>query len=683
MSHSVKKWERAGAVFLLFLLLIFTYSPDLTEANMFYGFYLPAALMVAAWLTAWLAGHNSSSDKHCCEAAQPSVPTRDHLPAMILEQLPEGILLLDADSILRYQNSTARLLFGLTEGNRVDAAVLAQMFSMSVAELEQGFDINNPCSTLELERIRQFNGQERLFKYEIRKAADITGAYRLIMAADHTELTITRHEAETANQFKNQFLANISHEVRTPMIGVLGAVDLLEQSPLSAKQLDNLSIIRECGEQLLAIINEILDVSKIETGLVDLNPTSCRIRPFLSQCCKMVEPLLKDKALKVQIHVDEELPETILLDQAKMQHIITNILGNAAKFTHRGVVSVEACHSGSPSQPSLLLTIQDTGIGISAEALPLIFAPFTQVDNSSSRQYGGTGLGLYICQKLATLLGGSIRAESQPGLGTTLYIEVPLLADRSPSPAETGEIFNLVADHAAWGFEAPRVLLTEDNLLNQKIILQMLNNYGFYCRVAADGLQCLQALHQEHFDVVLLDMQMPVMDGYETAAMIRQDTSLSGIAVIAMTAHSMVGDREKCLASGCSDYISKPFKANQLAELITRHLPGSRWDTAARSENSIINDLMPELLEMLEEMLKSLYECWHKKDLNGLQSLSHDIKGTSGMYGLTEISNLAAQLEKDAREHDYGGLAAKIIQLQEKYLEVKVLFLGKSSENCF
>ncbi len=685
MSYWAYKWGTIIALFLLGGLIVsILYPLDLTPGSAGYNNGLPAALLAAAMLPAWLAIRaQSGHEKHCSPSAPPRSPWSDPLGStlsIILDQLPEALLLMGLDNIVCYQNNTARQLFGLGEGAKLDEEGIARILSLPLPELRPIYDACRPGSHFELEGKRLVQGQERLFKYKISVIEEGSQTYRLISAIDVTEVMMIRLETDSSNSYNNQFLANISHEVRTPMIGVLGAVDLLEQSPLNPKQVEHLNIIRECSEQLLTIINALLDVSNIETGQVEVSPTSCRIRAFLSRCLKTVEPLLKAKALKVQMQVDEELPETVLLDQAKMQHIITNILGNAVKFTQHGSISISARRSGDNASCRLLLTVQDTGIGITPEALPQIFAPFTQADSSSTREYGGTGLGLYICQQLANLMGGSIRVESQPGVGSTFYIEVPLHEAAPPSNLESNEEYPFRDSGEVLGFEAPRVLLTEDNLLNQKIVAQMLYNYGFHCQVAANGLECLEALHREFFDVVLLDMQMPVMDGYETAAMIRQDPSLSQIPVIAVTAHSMVGDREKCLASGCDDYISKPFKARELAEMITRHLQSRSRDAAVQSDSSIINELMPELLEMLGEMLESLYACWQKKDLAGLQSLGHDIKGTAGMYGLSEISQLAAQLEKAAREHEYSAISALISQLDDKYGQVRVECLAHNAE---
>lgn len=670
-------------IFLISSLTIYFNNPAIVTRLC--QFYLPGAIMSAALFIAFYAfwqQRNRESKNPASGCVNSYERDIAHCQSMILNHLPHSILVLNPDGMLLYQNAPAEKLFELNEATVVDEAVLAEILSISqpdLLEVQTGLANNN---SVQFESKRIVNEQERFFRYRIELIEGLPNC-QIITATDITETVITLHESESANQAKSQFLANISHEIRTPMIGVLGSVDLLEQSALNRNQQENLNVIRECSEQLLAIINEILDVSKIEVGLVNLNPTCCRIRPLLSRSLKIVEPLLQAKGLKVQLNVDEELPEMIYLDQAKMQQILSNVLSNAVKFTHQGSVTIEACKSGSPDDPRLAVAVKDTGIGISSEELPEIFAPFTQADSSTTRKYGGTGLGLYTCQKLVNLMEGTIRAESQFGIGTIIYIEIPLQEAAGTAEPNHGGISPAAqtADNAVLNFDPARILVTEDNLLNQKIVSQMLHNYGFYCRVVSNGLECLNALHQESFDVVLLDMQMPVMDGYETAGIIRQDASLNHVAVIAMTANSMVGDREKCLASGCTDYISKPFKARELAEIITQHLPQQNRDTALENDRLLINELMPELLEMLGEMLESLYASWRKKDLPGLQSLGHDIKGTAGMYGLAAISQLAGKLEKAAREHDFQKITSIIGDLEEKYAQIRVQFLGQNANS--
>lgn len=478
-----------------------------------------------------------------------------------------------------------------------------------------------------------------------------------------------------------QFLTNISHEIKTPMIGILGSVELLEQCPFEQNQLEHLHTIRECSEDLLAVFDEILNVSKIEMGRVDVNLTCCRIRPLLTRTLKNVEPSLRSKRLQVQLQIDEGLPDSIILDEAKLQQILGNVLCNAVKFTHQGSVMIKAMRNCTQDREHLLVTIEDTGIGIASQELPNIFAPFKQVDGSNTREYGGTGLGLYVCHKLVKLMGGSIWAESRLGIGTTIHIEIPLIDGSPDAELDPGQMVSepgTAVDHAFLCFEPARILLAEDNPLNQKIVFQMLHNYGFNCRVVSNGLECLTALHQEPFDVVLLDMQMPVMDGYETAAAIRQDAGLKNLAVIAMTAHSMVGDREKCVASGCTDYIAKPFKSQELVEIITRHLPVNNKEILPQIDNLLISELMPDLLEMLSEMIESLHMAWRKKDLAQIQSLGHDVKGTAGMYGLTSISATANQLETAAREHDYRNIAVLMQVLQDQYHQSRDHFMDKT-----
>lgn len=676
MSDAKSRWAVMTAVSIIILVSVrMVYGTISLEMAPLYHLYLPLLLTISAALILYFAVRNRSclqqqgaSQKHI-KSCSPDI-IRCH--PLLFDHWPDGIMVLDSEGRLCSQNLQAKLLFELSDDTLVNEDLFAKTFSIPRSNLSEVQAHLLKYKTWCTELKHCINNEERFYRHRV-DLIETVPVFCVITSVD-----ITFNESVCANL--SQFLTNISHEIKTPMIGILGSVDLLEQSVLQQNQLEHLHIIRECSEQLLTVFDKILDLYKIEVGMVDINPTCCHIRPLLTRALTTVEPLLQAKGLQVQLEVDEGLPEIILIDQDKMQQILTNVLYNAAKYTHQGSIMVKAVHSRTPDKEHLLVSIKDTGIGIAPQELPHIFAPFKQVDSSNTREYGGIGLGLYICRKLLNLMNGSIWAESLLGTGTTIYIEIPL-HDGSPESHHGRMAPDLAsaADNACLSFEPARILLVEDNLLNQKIVFQMLHNYGFYCRVVGNGLECLTVLQQEPFDVVLLDMQMPVMDGYETAGLIRQDAHLKNLAVIAITAHSMVGDREKCIASGCTDYIAKPFKARELAEIITRHLPLNDKEIPPQIDALLINELMPDLLEMLSEMIESLHIAWRKKDLAQIQSLGHDIKGTAGMYGLISISELACQLETAAREHDYQNIAVLMQDVKDQYNQSRVQFLDKTS----
>ncbi|HZK43504.1 MAG TPA: response regulator [Syntrophomonadaceae bacterium] len=484
---------------------------------------------------------------------------------------------------------------------------------------------------------------------------------------DVTELLQVRKQAEAANLAKNQFLANMSHEIRTPMIGVLGAVDLLEQNNVNTKQLENIKIIRECSEHLLNIINDILDVSKIEIGLVHLKLENCNLYDLFYQAISMIKPSLYAKGLNLEVELNFESYLEVNLDSNKLRQILVNIFVNAIKYTTKGTIGIKAKINNIEERNNLVISISDTGIGIPNEYISSIFNPFSQGDNSSSRGFEGTGLGLYICKSLIDLMEGNIDVISSPSQGTEFIITLPVKV-LIPQVLASNYVNNANKIDDTIKFIPRSILVVEDNELNQKIVAEMLRNYGFDVSTAKNGLECLQILQHERFDAILLDMQMPIMDGYETAQLIREDKDLKDIPVIAMTAHAMNGDREKCIAYGCSSYISKPFKSEHLVEEIKQHLKTHTSKRLSTPPNNLfIAELIPEFMDLLADMMEKLNIAIKNADIDEIKNISHDIKGSSGMYGFNDISNLAAQIEKTVNNNSLNKVQLLYRNLFELY----------------
>lgn len=601
-----------------------------------------------------------------------------HYQAYILENIQESIIALDTKGQILFLNRQAQELINSSKTElKSCSSDLQKVLAMSEADFNRVLHDVLAGQSWQGEVVLNIDGIHRHFMHRIdslQESGRISGI--VVISTDITELVKNREQAQAANMAKSQFLANMSHEIRTPMIGILGAVDLLQEGKLDHVQNENVEIIRECGEQLLSIINDILDMSKIELALMELHPRVCNPFNIFNRLVNNVEPLLKNKGLQVKLDISSDIPALIRADEAKLRQILSNIFYNAIKFTNRGYINFTATLEEEDGLPYLSMIISDTGIGIPQYEFENIFNPFTQVDNSTSRRYGGTGLGLYISKRYIDLMNGTIHLSSQEGVGTTFSIKIPVEIISQPEVTNkpdlnTDECFE---DKLVLGFTPVQILLVEDNDLNQKIVSQMLINYGFEVTLANNGLDCLRLLQERHFDVLLMDMQMPVMDGYEATRMIRQYEELRDLPIIAMTAHAMAGDREKCLASGCTSYIAKPFKSEELAREIRQHFnagitSGHNHDPEL---NNFINELLPEFMAQLEEMVDNLGLAFENRDLQAIKSISHDIKGTAGMYGFKQISSSAALIEKAAREASFPTIKRALDQLYQLYEEANI-----------
>jgi signal transduction histidine kinase/DNA-binding response OmpR family regulator len=570
----------------------------------------------------------------------------------------------------------------------------------TLADLQQAAPLLRVCAGLTLAARRALSENRKLLTQvqhyraedDTLKAANSEAAVAAIeqhekRLREEQQRVVAEHvyaATEAANRGKSQFLANMSHEIRTPLNAILGFAEILRSDSAADEQQrrDYVNTICESGNHLLELINDVLDLSKIEAGRMVVEPVRCSPWQIVATVLAIMRARVQEKGLQLSCRWPDGIPDTISADPLRLKQLLMNLLGNAVKFTAHGEVQLVCRLAGTPPQAQMAFDVIDTGVGIPPEKLESIFDAFSQADNSVTREFGGTGLGLAISKRIAQAMGGDITARSEPGKGSTFTatVDVGSLAGvtiRAGPDRDAPIAAPDAAEQSPVVLPPARVLVAEDGQVNRKLFDLILRRAGAEVVTAENGRIAVDLARQQRFDVILMDMQMPVMDGYTATRQLRA----AGITtpIIALTAHALSSDEQKCLQAGCSSYLTKPASAGRLLRAIADALasradPTETGPAAAtppaekpKEDAAIVSSLPaddPEFRQIvldfvafLEEHRAAMRNAWQRGDLENLASLAHTLKGTAGSAGfdvLTDPARHVEQLAQNRRDDDLG-----------------------------
>lgn len=536
-------------------------------------------------------------------AARARSMTEDERNRIIAEaagRLPDGFTVHDEDDKILFANPRSQQDFAATFAALENGATLYEATIQGIKSLypDLGEEEYEALSKSIMERIEAgepvelFTPEGRIVQVTYRPLSD---GRRVAVGADVTELRArerelleARKKAEVANEAKTAFLANISHEVRTPLNAVLGMAQVLEQSDLGPAQKEQVEAILEAGKTLLAVVNDVLDISKIEAGRFEISPIEKDLRHVMRRTCRIWEPRAVEKGLDFDLRIAPDLPGLLRFDPVRVRQCVANLISNAIKFTKDGAVTVEVGWRAKEAKDvAVTIAVQDTGIGLDDETITRLFTPFTQADASVSRTHGGTGLGLAIARQLAQLMGGDVTVESQPGKGSCFTFEFAAVPAEEVKGGKRALRKLDTLPEVGWR-EGLKVLLADDHPLNRKVARLFLEPFGVCVEEACNGKEALALLEKSAFDVLLLDAYMPELDGLETLKRLRASgESWASMPVIALTADAMTGDRERYLAAGMDGYVAKPIDQRALASEISRvmgHADKASLEMAEKTE---------------------------------------------------------------------------------------------------
>jgi PAS domain S-box-containing protein len=570
---------------------------------------------------------------------------------------------------------------------------------------------NNTVQSKAMMQFRCHDGMTRTFMANCAPVLGHNGVMRGVLVSlddvtelerKEVELRESRDAADKANSAKSEFLARMSHEIRTPLNAILGFADVLRRGFVSSddERQEYLDTIHASGQHLLAVINDILDLSKVESGRLEIERVRCAPHDLIRQVMAELSVRARERGISLEYSATEGLPQTIITDPVRFRQLLLNLVGNAVKFTERGGVRVTARLVRTRDGRRLSVEIADTGMGMSADTLVRLFQPFMQADTSITRRYGGTGLGLSIAKRLAEALGGGITVTSALGKGSVFTVTI------DPGEPDGAPMVDAVAGAESPAAAAPadsvaplklppcRVLVADDGASNRKLVQVVLTRAGMSIQATDNGLDAVKLGASGNFDLILMDMHMPVMDGLTATHRLRAQGCR--IPIIAMTADVMKDDEAKCLAAGCTGFLPKPIQIDRLVQTIAAQLaptspPSGRGETEpkaplpaaatpqpaqrARQANRIASrlptddpdfcEIVDEFVDRLGQQLGAMQQAWAENDLKQLAALAHWLKGSGGTAGFDAFTGPAAELEQLAKQSQLDRVGKALSELLE------------------
>ncbi|HLG88080.1 MAG TPA: PAS domain S-box protein [Alphaproteobacteria bacterium] len=608
-----------------------------------------------------------------------------------LEAMQDAIAVYDMDDRLVLANTAMRK--SLTYGKDLPGRTYEEIVRGYWVDASSDIEANEAFVAASVDRHRRADGigneiQGRNGSWSLTRHFRTQDGGILTVSTDVTalknaalEVEIARDAADAANQAKSAFLASMSHEIRTPMNGVLGFADLLLDTNLDPEQREDVERIRDAGKSLLAIINDILDISKIEAGKLELETLPVSPASIIDGAASILKAQIVGKGLALRIDNDPNLPDWVLGDPTRIRQILLNLLSNAHKFTSEGSITIRCSKHAGPAGPMLRFEVKDTGIGIAEDRRQLLFQDFSQLDRSVTRRYGGTGLGLSICKRLAEAMGGEIGVASEPGAGSTFWFTM-LLVEACP-PAEVS-----AADDGLSATPA-RILIAEDLPVNQTIIRGMLRASGHSLTIVDNGAQALAAVRTSEFDIVLMDMEMPEMDGLTATREIRRlDAPAREIPIIALTANAMLDDAATCRAAGMNDFLSKPIDRADLIAMVSKwSSAGARPDRYLEPVDQVGSVLDESVLQQLERILgadeaarigrlffarvQQMVPIFKESsDRAAMKRNAHDLVSLAGNIGCIQLMDRARELSSALKQDtpDISALSATVASAADRAL---------------